>query len=231
MIHTLVLASGNRSKLLEIRALLAGLPVKVVGMDEVLRPPPVVVEDGATFADNAAKKARAVAAAALCLTLADDSGLEVDALDGRPGVRSARFAHERATDAENNAALVAALESTFDPSGPSDAHAYLARFRCALCLVDPYGNRGTGEVAVAEGVCEGAITLAARGSFGFGYDPLFVVAGRERTMAELSEEEKNAVSHRARACLALRPVLERMLAAREAVVRAVERGAEGVATA
>ena len=144
MIHTLVLASGNRSKLVELRALLEGLPVRLVSMDEVLRPPPVIVEDGATFAENAAKKARAVAQASLCLTLADDSGLEVDALDGRPGVRSARFAHERATDAENNAALVAALQATGDPSGVATADAFTARFRCVLALVDPYAARGAG---------------------------------------------------------------------------------------
>jgi len=225
VIHTLVLASGNRSKLVELRALLEGLPVKIVAMTDVLRPPPVIVEDGATFTENAAKKARTVAALSYSLTLADDSGLEVDTLDGRPGVRSARFAHERATDAENNAALVAALEATMEPTGPSEAEPHLARFRCVLALVDPYANQGEGETAFAEGVCEGAITLSGRGSLGFGYDPLFVVAGRDKTMAELSEAEKNAVSHRARACEALRPVLEQMLAAREVWIRSVEQAA------
>jgi XTP/dITP diphosphohydrolase len=91
-----------------------------------------------------------------------------------------------------------------------------------LALFDPYGERGQGELALAEGVCEGSITLTARGTGGFGYDPLFVVKGEEKTMAELSEEEKNKKSHRARACMALRPVLERMIAAREADVRRVE---------
>jgi XTP/dITP diphosphohydrolase len=214
VIHTLVVASGNRSKLVELRALLAGLPVKLVAMDEVLRPAPTIVEDGATFADNAAKKARSIAAVTLCLTLADD------ALDGKPGVRSARFAHERATDAENNAALVAALEATGDPSGIAHADDYTARFRCVLALVDPYA--ATGEIALTEGVCEGAITSAARGSFGFGYDPLFLVAGRDKTMAELTEDEKNVVSHRARACTALRPVLAQILAGREETVRRLE---------
>jgi len=220
VIHTLVLATGNRSKLAELRVLLEGLPLRIVAVDEVLRPPPVVREDGATFAENAWKKARAVAAATLCLTLADDSGLEVDALGGRPGVRSARFAHERATDAENNAALVAALQSTGDPSGVASSDAFRARFRCVIALVDPYAARP--DVAEVEGVCEGTITLAPRGSFGFGYDPLFVVEGDGKTMAELTESEKNAVSHRARACLALRPILARVLAEREETVRNVE---------
>ncbi len=222
MIHTLVVATTNRSKLLELRGLLAGLPLRVLGVDEVSRTPPVVVEDGATFAENAAKKARAVAADCLVLTLADDSGLEVDALDGRPGVRSARFAHDRATDAENNAALVAALEATSDPSEP--ALGYRARFRCVLALVDPYA-RVSDAVELAEGVCEGEITLAARGSFGFGYDPLFVVEGSGKTLAELTEADKSAVSHRGRAAAALRPILLRVLAAREEVVRSVDRAA------
>ena len=223
MNHTLVVASGNRSKIVELRALLAGLPLKVVAVDEVLRPAPAVVEDGATFAENATKKAREIAAACLCLTLADDSGLEVDVLGGRPGVRSARFAHERATDAENNAALIAALQAAGDPALPEEADAYHARFRCVLALVDPYADHGKGELALAEGVCDGSITLSARGSFGFGYDPLFLVAGQGKTMAELSETEKNDVSHRARACRELRPVLERIIAEREASVRSLER--------
>src|SRR4051812_27924550 len=103
--HALVVATTNRGKLAEIRELLAGLPFRIHALDEVVRPTPTITEDGKTFVENAVKKARVVAAATMMLTLADDSGLEVDALDGRPGVRSARFAHDRATDAENNAAL------------------------------------------------------------------------------------------------------------------------------
>jgi XTP/dITP diphosphohydrolase len=181
------------------------------------------VEDGATFAENAIKKARAVADATLGLSLADDSGLEVDALDGRPGVRSARFAHARATDAENNAALLAALEGLGDPSAGPWSHGsaqagFRARFRCALALVDPF--TGGGEPHVVEGSCEGTIARTPRGSGGFGYDPLFVLEGDERTMAELRPIEKNRVSHRARALAALLPVLERVLAER---ARQVER--------
>lgn len=211
-LDTLVVATGNRGKLEELRALLAGLPLEVRSVAEAMRDPPVVVEDGATFADNALKKARAVARATMTLTLADDSGLEVDALDGRPGVRSARFAHARATDAENNAALLAALDALGEPSGPGGTQAFRARFRCVLALVDPFTHGG--EPRTVEGVCEGRITRTPRGSGGFGYDPLFVVDGTDRTMAELPEEEKNRVSHRARAFAALRPVLEVVLAER-----------------
>jgi len=220
-VHTLVVATTNRGKLAELRALLEGLPVRLLAMDEVLRPPPVVVEDGASFAENATKKARAIAAATMSLTLADDSGLEVDILGGKPGVHSARFARERATDAENNAALVAALEAAGDPMGVSEGGAYTARFRCALALVDPYDS--VDDAAIEEGVCEGSVCTSARGSFGFGYDPLFLVAGKDKTMAELSEVEKNALSHRSRACLAMRPVIERVLAERERTIRGIEK--------
>jgi XTP/dITP diphosphohydrolase len=208
--ETLVVATGNRGKLEELRALLSELPVDVRGVGEVLRDPPVVVEDGATFADNAVKKARAIAHATMMLTLADDSGLEVNALEGRPGVKSARFAHERATDAENNAALLSALGSLGEPA--EAAEGFRARFRCLLTLVDPY--TGGGEPRTVDGVCEGTITRTPRGSGGFGYDPLFVVAGTGKTMAELGDDEKNRVSHRSRAFAALRPVLEQVLAER-----------------
>jgi XTP/dITP diphosphohydrolase len=238
---TLVVATGNRGKLEELRALLAGLPVQVLGVSEVLPAPLHVVEDGATFADNAIKKARAVARATMMLTVADDSGLEVDVLDGRPGVRSARFAHERATDAENNAALLAALTALCDPvtgalAGPRGGlpsgstpppgeglgrDGFRARFRCVLALVDPF--TGGGEPRTVEGVCEGTVTRAPRGSGGFGYDPLFVVAGTDRTMAELAEQEKNRLSHRARAFAALRPLLEGVLRERAAQVDRVAR--------
>jgi XTP/dITP diphosphohydrolase len=205
--ETLVVATGNRGKLAELRALLADLPVDVQGVGDVLRDPPKVIEDGATFVENAVKKARAVARATMMLTLADDSGLEVDALDGRPGVRSARFAHPRATDAENNEALLAALGAV--PAPPPADGGFRARFRCVLALVDPFTNDG--EPRTVEGVCEGLVTGASRGSGGFGYDPLFIVTGMDKTMAELDEDEKNRASHRGRAFAALRPILERVL--------------------
>jgi len=209
---TLVVATGNRGKLEELRALLVALPVQVLGVSEVLAAPPLVIEDGATFAENAIKKARAVARATMMLTVADDSGLEVDVLGGRPGVRSARFAHDRATDAENNAALLAALGSHHESAGEG----FAARFRCVLALVDPF--TGGGEPRTVAGVCEGTITRAPRGSGGFGYDPLFVVAGTDRTMAELPQHDKNRLSHRAQAFAALRPLLEEVLRERAAQI-------------
>ena len=202
----LVVATTNRGKLEELKLLLAGLPVDMRAIGEVVPRPPLVVEDGATFADNAIKKARIAAAATGILALGDDSGLEVDALDGRPGVRSARFAGERATDAENGAALLAALRES------GTAPPFHARFRCVLALVDPR-SRGLQPWTV-EGVCRGTIAPAPRGDGGFGYDPVFVAEGMDKTMAELERQEKNRVSHRARALDALRPLLARLLAAR-----------------
>jgi XTP/dITP diphosphohydrolase len=213
--ETLVVATTNRGKLDELRLLLDGLPVAVESAADVVRDAPEVVEDGETFEANARKKALAVAHVGMMMTLADDSGLEVDALQGRPGVRSARFAHPRATDAENNAALLGALESL----GDGESAAFTARFRCVLALVDPFTNGG--EPRTVEGVCEGSITRTPRGSGGFGYDPLFVVADTGETMAELDASEKNRISHRAKAFAALRPLLERVLAERAGQVSRV----------
>jgi XTP/dITP diphosphohydrolase len=196
--------------------LLAGLPLEIRAVADVMREPPVVVERGATFAENATAKALAIVRATMALTLADDSGLEVDALGGRPGVRSARFAHERATDAENNAALLGALEALGESAREG---VFGARFRCVLALVDPFA--ASGEPQLVEGSCEGAITRTPRGSGGFGYDPLFVVGGTGKTMAELTPAEKNALSHRARAFAALRPILERVLAERARQARRI----------
>lgn len=220
MTHSLVVATHNRGKLDELRALLSPLGVQVLSTHDVAKREIVVVEDGETFEDNAKKKAQTVAGITMMLTLADDSGLEVDALAGAPGVRSARFAGERATDAENNAALLAALDSLdADPAGTRASESYPARFRCVLALVDPFLKDG--EPIVVEGVCEGRITRTPRGSGGFGYDPLFLVDGAEKTMAELGEDEKNQISHRGRAFAKLRLVLEKVLAERDAITRKV----------
>lgn len=205
MRHCLVVATSNRGKLEELRALLSDLPLDVLSLADVMKTPITIVEDGKTFAENATKKARVVSEATMMLSLADDSGLEVDALHGAPGVHSARFAHERATDAENNAALLAALDNLVEPADGGLPRTYRARFRCALSLIDPYSDDGAPRVV--EGVCEGHVTRTPRGSGGFGYDPLFVVDGLARTMAELTEAEKNKLSHRARAFSALRPLL------------------------
>ncbi len=215
MKHSLVVATNNRGKLQELRQLLAGLPVELVSLADVSRKPLQVVEDGDTFEANAIKKAREVSNATMMLTLADDSGLEVDALGGEPGVRSARFAGERATDAENNAALLTAL----DGLGADVAGDITARFRCVLAVIDPFYRNG--EPIVVDGTCEGRLTRTPRGSGGFGYDPLFLVEGTDKTMAELTEEEKNRISHRARATQSLRLALEKILHARDALTHSV----------
>ena len=202
----LLLATHNRGKLVELRALLADVPVTLVSLETAFPGQPQAIEDGETFLDNARIKARAAAKAAVMVTLAEDAGLEVDALGGRPGVRSARFAGEAATDAANNAALLEALREVEDDQRT-------ARFRCVLVLIDPWAE-GEGREIVVEGSCEGTIARAPRGGGGFGYDPLFVVAGFGRTMAELADEEKNRESHRARAVAALRPALADLIARR-----------------
>ncbi len=200
---TLVVASSNRAKILEFRALLADVPVDVVGISEVVHEKPSIVEGSESFEENAVVKARTIAEAALTLTLADDSGLEVDALGGRPGVRSARFAHERATDAENNAALLTAMAEV-------EPDARQGRFRCVLALVDPWAVPGSSAL-LAEGTCEGSIAREPRGGGGFGYDPLFIVRGTDKTMAEHTDAEKNLISHRALAVRALLPRLFSLL--------------------
>jgi XTP/dITP diphosphohydrolase len=207
-IFELLLATSNRGKLAELRALLADLPVEIVSLAAALPGKAQVAEDGATFTENALIKGRAAASATMMVTIAEDAGLEVDALGGRPGVRSARFSGEGATDAQNNAALLKALEEVED-----DQRA--ARFRCVMVLIDPWAEGDTREV-LAEGRCEGVIARAPRGGGGFGYDPLFLVDGYGRTMAELGEDEKNRISHRARAVAALRPALEALIARRRA---------------
>jgi len=199
---SIVIATTNEGKLSELRALLSDLPVQLLSVADVLGAKLSIAEDGLTFDENASTKARAVCQATNLYALADDSGLEVDALGGRPGVRSARFAHERATDAENNAALLRELDEVSDGGRT-------AKFRCVLALASPWSVE---RVETVEGSCDGFIARAPRGSGGFGYDPLFIVPELgSRAMAELSEAEKNGVSHRARAVRALRPVLLRLL--------------------
>lgn len=193
----LLLATTNRGKVAELVALFGDVGVTLVPMSSLPGKHPVPVEDGETFLDNALLKAHAAAQRTGMVTIAEDSGLEVDALGGRPGVRSARFAKEDATDAENNALLLQSLEEVDDDQRT-------ARFRCTMVLVDPWS---TADPFVVEGRCEGRIERAPRGAGGFGYDPLFLVEGEGVTMAELPEHRKNEVSHRARAAAAMRPYL------------------------
>ncbi|MFO0549418.1 MAG: RdgB/HAM1 family non-canonical purine NTP pyrophosphatase [Polyangiaceae bacterium] len=202
---TLVLATKNPGKLAELRALFAPLPVELVAVDEAGVSFASPIESGNTFEANAIIKARAAAEATMLVAIADDSGLEVDALGGRPGVRSARFAGDNATDAENNAALLTALDEVEDAGRT-------ARFRCVIAVVDPYAD--TEQPILSEGRCEGLITRTSRGESGFGYDPLFVVTGVGRTFAELDDTEKNSLSHRAKAVRALLPQVEALVRAR-----------------
>ncbi len=202
---SILVATTNRGKMAEFRGIFAGLPVELMGFSTVLPGRAQVIEDGATFEDNAILKARDAAAATTMITIAEDAGLEVDALGGRPGVRSARFARDGATDAENNAALLSALQDVEDD-------ARTARFRSVLVLCDPWNE--VQPLTITDGRCEGRIAREARGTGGFGYDPLFLLANDRRTMAELSDAEKNHVSHRARAARALIPAIEALLRSR-----------------
>jgi XTP/dITP diphosphohydrolase len=158
-----------------------------------------VVEDGKTYAENALRKGRAFASAAGLITLADDSGLEVDALGGQPGLHSARYVDRPgATDADRRQQLLERLKGLPRP--------WRARFRCWVAVVSP-----AGEARLVEGVCEGEIIPDERGQNGFGYDPIFLIPELGKSMAELSMEEKNQLSHRARAVKAALPLLEEYL--------------------
>ena len=189
----MVVATRNRGKLREILRLLepAGLAFDLVTIDDVA-PGAALIEDELTFEGNALAKARQAAAATGLPALADDSGLEVDALGGAPGVWSARYAGEPSDDGRNNVKLVEAMASV--PAGARGA-----RFRCVAAFVDP--ARGI-EIARA-GACDGEILREPRGDGGFGYDPLFLLPSKGRTMAELDLDAKNGVSHRAAAFRAL----------------------------
>ncbi|HEY8488941.1 MAG TPA: XTP/dITP diphosphatase [Thermaerobacter sp.] len=196
----LVLATHNRGKVRELEAMLqeAGLPIRVRTLDEVggIQMP---AETGSTFLENARLKAEAVARQTGLPALADDSGLCVDALGGRPGVYSARFAGPEATDAANNARLLAELEGVPAPRRT-------ARFRAVVVLAMPDGRW-----TWAEGEAPGRILEAPRGTGGFGYDPLFLSDDLGVTFAEAGPEAKNRVSHRARALRALLPALRAWL--------------------
>ena len=190
MPHRLLIATGNPGKLREFGAL---FDAHVESQWELVAPADVglkgftVVEDGDTYAENAGRKARSYSNACGLPALADDSGLEVDALDGAPGLYSARYAGDAADDAANRTKLLEALAHI-----PTEQRA--ARFRCVIALAFPY----TTNVRLGEGVVEGSIAMDERGDLGFGYDPIFALPDGRR-MAELDMSEKNTISHRARA--------------------------------
>lgn len=193
----LLLATRNRDKVEEIREALAGLEIDLLTVDE-LGPLPEVIEDQETLKGNAIKKAATLASLSGLLSLADDTGLEVDALNGAPGVYSSRYSGENATYAENVTRLLSELEGI----RPAER---TARFRCVIAIADARG------VETVDGVCEGLIIDEPRGSGGFGYDPVFMLPDTGKTMAELSMAEKNRISHRGRALARMRVVLEKRL--------------------
>ncbi len=194
----LVLATRNLGKIREVTAIYGHLEIAWVSLMDL---PEIgdVAEEGATYAENAAAKARTVSSASGLTALADDSGLEIDALGGSPGVHSARFLGPAATDAERNIRILQLLQELPDPKRT-------ARYVAAVALARP-----DGVVHVFEGICEGRIATRPRGAGGFGYDPIFVPRGETRTMAEVPAEVKNRISHRARALRAAEPHLVEIL--------------------
>ena len=182
----LIIASNNKHKIYEIKKMLGGKFSEILSLADA-KISHETVEDGETFLENAFKKAREIAAISGCASLADDSGICVDALDGAPGVYSARFSG--GSDEDNNALLLKKLEGKENRS---------AHYTCAMALVYPDGK----EIS-AEGYMYGEITDDPRGERGFGYDPLFIPTGEKRTVAEMTDDEKNAISHRANALAAI----------------------------
>lgn len=192
----LVLATANEGKIAEFIELLAGFPIEVRSLND-FGPIPAVVEDGATFEDNAYKKALHTARILGLPALADDSGLMVEALGGMPGVRSARYAGEDATDRDNNLKLLEAM------TGVAERR---AAFVCVIAIAVP-----SGPALIYEGRCEGEITQTMQGENGFGYDPVFYYPPMGKTFAEIAKEEKNGVSHRGKAMAELRSEFEKVL--------------------
>ena len=193
-----VIATRNRGKIRELKELLADFGLDILPLDHF---PQVreIVEDGDTFFENAMKKAKTVSEKTGFLAIADDSGLEVDALKGAPGVYSARYAGEDATDEQNYLKLLDEMKDI-----PTEKRG--AQFRCVIVAYRPDGRWVS-----AEGICRGRITSSPRGDKGFGYDPVFVPEGETRTMAELTREEKNRISHRGKALGILREKISELL--------------------
>jgi XTP/dITP diphosphohydrolase len=194
----ILLASGNPGKLIEMKALLSGIDLEFVSLDQAgIRD--IVEETGATYAENATLKARLYSQQAGLTAIADDSGLEVDALGGLPGLHSHRFTGSAdASDADRRATLLQRLDGKPRP--------WTAHFHCSVAIATP-----DGEVYLADGDCPGEVIPEERGTNGFGYDAIFWMPELKRTMAELTDEEKNRVSHRARAVANARPVLTKLI--------------------
>jgi XTP/dITP diphosphohydrolase len=190
-----MVATRNEGKIREIRESLKGLVFQIRVLSD-FRDVPEIEEDGKDFAENALKKARFYSKYFGKLTITDDSGLEVDSLKGLPGIYSARYAGEKATSQENNQKLLREMQGiSLSKRG--------ARFRCVIAMVSPDGRE-----AIAEGSCKGRIGFKEKGRKGFGYDPLFIVPKYGKTMAELSLEEKNRISHRGKALTKIRKLID-----------------------
>jgi XTP/dITP diphosphohydrolase len=190
-----MVATRNKGKIREIRESLRGLVFQIRVLSD-FRDVPEIEEDGKDFAENALKKARFYSKYFGKLTITDDSGLEVDSLKGLPGIYSARYAGEKATSQENNQKLLREMQGiSLSKRG--------ARFRCVIAMVSPDGRE-----AIAEGSCKGRIGFKEKGRKGFGYDPLFIVPKYGKTMAELSLEEKNRISHRGKALTKIRKLID-----------------------
>jgi XTP/dITP diphosphohydrolase len=197
----LLVGTTNPGKFAEVQAYLQKLPLKIHSL-ESLGSPPMIVEDGATFEENALKKARTLAQYSGYVTLADDSGLEVDALNGAPGIYSARYCGEEGNDARNNEKLLRELKDV-----PEEKRS--ARFVCVLALCVPQSG-GMKDWTVRES-CEGRIDFALKGSDGFGYDPLFFYPPVGKTFGEIDREAKATVSHRGKALKKLAEMLPRLV--------------------
>jgi XTP/dITP diphosphohydrolase len=192
---TVLIATTNVHKRNELQAFLSDVPVTLITLKDIQKPIPEVVEDGASFQENAIKKATILACTLGFLTLADDSGLWVDYLDGGPGVYSARYAGNEQNDKNNYQKLLECMKSV-----PEQKRG--AEFRCAIALANPDKLIG-----VVEGVCRGVITKEPKGTYGFGYDPVFYFQPLKKTFAELKFNEKNEVSHRYHALLLAKKLL------------------------
>lgn len=193
----LLIATNNKGKVKELQELLRDTGIELVTPAQIDLQLDVV-EDGSTYAENATKKATAFANASGMISLADDSGLEVDALNGAPGLYSARYSPKpNATDADRRAYLLQNLQGKPRP--------WMARFHATIAIATP-----DGEVHLTEGICEGEIIPEERGTGGFGYDPIFLLSELGKTMAELSMDEKNHLSHRAKAVMKAKPILREL---------------------
>ncbi|NLB88874.1 MAG: XTP/dITP diphosphatase [Syntrophomonadaceae bacterium] len=191
----LLVATRNKGKLKELEELLSPLGIEVISLADIPAIPEIE-EDGDSFTANAIKKAQETSRLTGYTCLADDSGLVVDALGGQPGIYSARFAGENASDEENNNKLLELMKNV-------EAQDRTARFVCVIALAD-----ANGKIATVEGICEGMIGFTPQGENGFGYDPLFIPHGFNKTFAELSSEEKQQISHRGQALRKAIPVIE-----------------------